>query len=674
MRATPRQQTGAIGESEVVVAFERIGWGPMRNTQHDLGTDLFVSVLDERGEQLGLLVGAQVKAGPSAFREPERDTDGNVLGWWFRDDDRRHIDDWLRHTVPHVIVLYNDEARSSYWAHVSPEAVVSTGKGAKILVPANQTIDLEHREALLEVAGALRVGVAWEGSAWIGAANLVPRDRLRHALVTPRLIAPHPNVGTKNPIDADEAVALLVQARLHDLRLFAEQHSEVPYLQDVPEDAEWRWRFAAALRQRVVRDRNDDLIARVTDAPTPADYAAATVAAATSMIEIGCIGDALHLLDAAIEKDEAEPVDHAWLLAQRGRARAEVGRIAEAQDDALRAQGVRVTTPGDATASAIAASAAILLFNTASWEDKDVGAMATSADTAASWWRTQIINTGLWGITERSFSTWVDREPKIHSDGFPGHNKLTAAALMASHAGEHGSWRHLTAGVAKSDLLELDRHADPELVATGLQQLRSAGDHRPLKSAVRRVVADGPAHAATLAAAVVDLDASTRTTVHADLALLEAAGDVLDADLASPAVRMLLAAIAEPERLEARTVPGYRLSSSLIDALGGVVVAAGDAAQRAVAECIMALPAVDDYGSAASWARVVAALSDSAWACGDAHDLQDAHRHHDRLHPSGDASLAVLADRHHAEVTVNVQTDRAPDPPSQRHFSPPPTG
>ena len=142
MRATPRQQIGAIGESAVVLAFERIGWGPMRNSEHDLGTDLFVSVRDERGEQLGLLVGVQVKAGVSAFREPERDADGDIVGWWFRDDDRSHIDDWLRHTVPHLIVLYDDDTRSSYWAHVSPEAVRPTGQGAKILVPATHTIDL----------------------------------------------------------------------------------------------------------------------------------------------------------------------------------------------------------------------------------------------------------------------------------------------------------------------------------------------------------------------------------------------------------------------------------------------------------------------------------------------------------------------------------------------------
>jgi tetratricopeptide (TPR) repeat protein len=647
------------------VAFQRIGWGPIDNGKQDFGTDLFVLVFDERGEQLGLMVGAQVKTGATgAFAEPKRDH-GNVVGWWFRDDDRSHIDDWLRHSVPHVIVLCDEKSEVCYWAHVTPERVVPAGaKGARIFVPSDQTIDLEHREALLEIAGANRPGVAWEGSAWTGAADLLPRDRLRHALVTPRLIAPHPNAGKNDPIDADEAVALMVLARRHDLDRFADEHDEVPELHAVPEDAAWRWRFAAALRRRMVLDESEDLIARVADAPTPADRAAATVAAATSLIEVARVADALELLDAAIERDEAEAVHHAWLLVQRARTRAEVGRIADAQDDALRAQGVRLAAPGDATASAIAASAAILLFNTANWEEadeededvatrdeededvatrdgKDVATLAISADTAASWWRSQITNSGLWGIAERSFAAWVEREPTTHADGFPGHNKLIAAAVMASHAGEQSSWRSLISGVAKSDILAFDRHADPKEVAAALEQLRLPGDHKPLRDTVLRVVADGPAEAAAAAALAVDLDASTRTTVYADLALLGAAGDVLDRQVATRMVGVLLAAITEPERLEARTVPGYQLSAPILDALIGVIAAADVSAQRAVAEHVLGLPAVEDYGVARAWIRLVRALPKGVWSLDDAGRLRDTQRHDQRLH----MALLALADQ-----------------------------
>jgi hypothetical protein len=42
-------------------------------------------------------------------------------------------------------------------------------------------------------------------------------------------------------------------------------------------------------------------------------------------------------------------------------------------------------------------------------------------------------------------------------------------------------------------------------------------------------------------------------------------------------------------------------------------------------------------------------------------------------HASAGAHLAVLTDRDHAEITVNIQADRTTSPPRQRHPSPPTT-
>jgi hypothetical protein len=50
------------------------------------------------------------------------------------------------------VVLRDIEARVSYWGHVTAGAVVSTGKGAKVLIPRTQVASADQREALLEVA------------------------------------------------------------------------------------------------------------------------------------------------------------------------------------------------------------------------------------------------------------------------------------------------------------------------------------------------------------------------------------------------------------------------------------------------------------------------------------------------------------------------------------------
>ena len=63
MRVSPSSTTGSVGLSETRAAFEALSWGVAETpAQHDLGTDLWLMARDARGYDLGLLVGAQVKA------------------------------------------------------------------------------------------------------------------------------------------------------------------------------------------------------------------------------------------------------------------------------------------------------------------------------------------------------------------------------------------------------------------------------------------------------------------------------------------------------------------------------------------------------------------------------------------------------------------------------------
>jgi tetratricopeptide (TPR) repeat protein len=372
MRAPETEAIGTAGASEVAAEFQRLGWGAMENARHDLGTDFFLAVRDERRFDLGLIVGAQVKSGPSYFAETKYDDDGELEGWWYRDDDGDHIDAWLSHTLPHLVVLRDMEARVSYWAHVTADGVVSTGKGAKLLVPRSQVVSLDQREALLDVAKTQRPSVPWEGSTWTAGSALTPHQLLRHALVVPRLVAPHPNAGRVGGLTPEQAVAMLMQARLNDLDRFAQEHQDVPALRDADESSDWRWRLARALGDRLTTSRPDALIAVVDDAPSPWTQAAATVAAAAALIELAQPEEALELLNATLDRDDAEPVDRAWLLMQRARASAEIGHLEEARADALCVVGIRNVAPHDATATALAGAAANLLFNTSGWGSRDL--------------------------------------------------------------------------------------------------------------------------------------------------------------------------------------------------------------------------------------------------------------------------------------------------------------
>jgi hypothetical protein len=391
---------------------------------------------DARLFDLGLIVGAQVKAGSSWFSEPATDESGALVGWWFRDSDRRHVDAWLRHSVPHIVVLHNPEAQVSYWAHVTPEAVVGTGKGAKLLVRIDCTIDQERRDDLLRVAAAKRLGGSWEGSAWAGGTAIAPSALLRHAMLVPRLIAPHRNSGHRDPISAAQGIALVVSARLADLRAFGEAHAEVPSLDELLNSSDWTWRLVGALFRRVTTEDRRPLVDVVPEAPRSSTQCAAVVAAASAMIEDGLPDQAHLLLAEALTNDTHDPVNHAWLSAQRCRALIELGNLAEARDLAAQIQVLGATHAGDPTATAIAGAAGSMLFSASGWGQVEVGKVLTGADTIATWWRAQSLARGLTDLAEREFRSWAPDNALRFSNADEANNQLLSAGLTASLTGD----------------------------------------------------------------------------------------------------------------------------------------------------------------------------------------------------------------------------------------------
>ncbi|MFI6803039.1 DUF4365 domain-containing protein [Streptosporangium canum] len=604
VRGSSTERTGAVGATEVMAAFQRLGWGvAATNTQHDLGTDLIVQARDGRMFEQGDFLGVQVKSGPSAFEAPAPDQ-GRVSGWWFYESGRDHLDAWIAHGLPHLLVLHNLETSTSYWVHVTAEAIVSTGKGAKILVPAQNTVDERHLTALLAVAASPRPKNEFEGSSWAGATSLPPRHQLRHALIVPRLIAPHPNLGFEQPIGPEQALGLLVQARLRAYEAFAERHDSVPGLTEAVTSPNWRWRFVATVGQRLMTGESSHLLATVEDAPDEGCRAAAAVVAAAGMIEIGHSQQAREVLTTELERDKAEPVDHAWLMVQRARACTELGDIEQARADADAVQRIRISHPADVTATAIAGVGASVLFDTADLGTWDLQGLITGRDTAVGWWRSQTRATGLSHLTDRLFRRWARDTSRTIGGGDRAHNELLATALTASYLGDHSAWQHGTSLLGKATLLQMDRNADPGAVAGTLQMLREAGDASTLKHAMRRLCQDGPALAVTQVAATIDLAAGTRTTTKGNLAILRYGGDLLDVNTADAAIGWLLPRIEE--------------SHEHRDVLAAALPAASAESRRIVLEHVLAMPGITHDFLAQSWARTVAALPDEVWAEDDA--------------------------------------------------------
>jgi hypothetical protein len=534
VRASQQEQTGGVGVNEVSASFERIGWGPVPNAQHDLGTDLLVQARDARGFDLGLVVGVQVKAGPSYFAQPVRTQDGSLLGWWCYEPQVDHFDGWVTHGLPHLLVLHDLETRMSYWVHVTAQAVESTGQGAKIRVPVGQTIDQDHLDALLNVAASHKPVIGLEGTAWAASAsNVAPARRLRYALLVPRLVAPHRNTGFETIIGPEQAVALLAQGRVRDLEIFADKHDGVPALDDAGASTDWRWRFVAALGRLLIDNDRSTVAARIDDAPNRGSRAAACVVTACALLDAERNADAVALLSE--QRDNASRVDWAWIQTQR--ARAEIGDVATARQDAAAALRELVGDPDDVTASAIGAAAAQLLFQTAQWGEKQLEELITTNDTAVSWWRTQMLSSALTAAADRNFRQWADEQAITIDFEDMVNNRLFAAVVSAHLTGEQGAWRTIGSLLARDTLIVQHAGGDTSRQTAALDELRRSGDEKSLELAARLLWAVGPLGPLTEAARRIQPVSWTHTTARANLALWQEAGDVMDEATASDAAR-----------------------------------------------------------------------------------------------------------------------------------------
>lgn len=594
------KRVGDAGVSAVCRDFELIGWGPVRNSEHDKGTDLLVQAWSAPGSGYRLVVGVQVKAGESRFARAEVDGAGRVAGWWYYERDTAHFDSWVTHRLPHLLVLHNLEEGKSYWVHVTADKVVSVGKGCKILVPSDQTIDEEHADGLFAAACEHKGAPLIEGTAFSGLPGGISQARrLRYALVAPRLVAPHPNARQADPIDPVEGTALLAQGRFHDLLRFADKHDRVPDPKEPYSGRDWGWKFVAAFWHWACTDSADRLEAVFAAARSPEEAAASGVVQACALHRIEKCGKALEVLDGLVDGGDLSPVDHGWVLVQRARFRAESGDFDGARVDAVSAQRCFAGDRDDVTASALAAAAAWQLY-AAAWlaDPSDWAAMneefnelVATADTAVSWWRAQTISRGLGRVETKRFEAWADPYPRyLVRWEAPKTQELLAAEFSADVTGEHGSWRHACAMYGRQRLVgAADEDNEAFELAEGLRALRRSGDHKSLQKALRRLSSDGPLGPVAEAVNKIPVGGWTRTTADSNFEALAAAGDLAEEPLATDLACWAAAQVRDPADMVENLRPSLTVPMAALKAVSGLLFAAGNPAHAAAARVVAGL-------------------------------------------------------------------------------------
>ena len=661
MRMPWRLQRGNRALTAVFLAFEDLGWGPVFNDRHDVGIDLFVQARDARLHDRGVVIGVQVRSGPSRFREPRRGHDREPVGWWHRERDQRHFDYWTTHGLPILLVLHDQNLGVSYWVHVTEDAVVSTGKGAKIFVPRHQTIDAEHADQLFAAAASQRVVPAFEGAALSFGIDNIPRARqLRYALVVPRLVAPHPHRQIDVAIGSVEAVAMLAQGRFRALRRLSEQYDEVPDVTSLPADAGWGWRLVGAIWDWSVTGAVGGLRSVYESAPDCRGAAASGLLLACALSRREEHGEATAVLDRLAERDDMDPVDYGWALVQRARIHTELGNPEAARADAILAQRFLAGDRDDITVSALASSAAWSLYVTATverfhpdpadsttdvdrateqWEEA-LADLIVASDTTVSWWRSQEIASALSREQDTSFESWAEESPTRHVIGNPmPETKLFAAELNADITGEHSTWRALSARRAQQTLMRAASYPDEEGgLVEGLDALRRSGDSRHLIQALRHLISTGPLGPAVVAMNNIPTSGWIQTTALTNFKALAVAGDLIGGASADELLdRCARAAYGDTAGLGCMTgetffsLPGYALPAA-----AALLPAASDEMHTRLAGHIARLP---DVAPAYLRPGIERALGDLEYAQVSQEDRQ---------------ALRGLAERGDAQLTAEV--------------------
>jgi hypothetical protein len=140
-----QSRTGDAGVYLVAWQVNRdLGWVVRKQSENDFGIDAHIEVV-QGGLATGRILAAQIKAGPSWFAEPANG------GWWYRGD-ANHLNYWIEHSLPVILILCDLTAETCYWVGVRGDNVQRLKSGWKIVVPDSQRLTADAKSALAEIA------------------------------------------------------------------------------------------------------------------------------------------------------------------------------------------------------------------------------------------------------------------------------------------------------------------------------------------------------------------------------------------------------------------------------------------------------------------------------------------------------------------------------------------
>ncbi|MFQ8745923.1 MAG: DUF4365 domain-containing protein [Bifidobacterium longum] len=622
---------GAAGESAVSYVFTRFGWS-VSKPNPDRGTDLEVTPGDRH-----FPLGVQVKTGKSFFQKREVDEDGQLIGWWYRSSNKKHRLQWTT-GAPVLLVLFDDKQEVGYWTYVSESEISDAGSSWRILVPIEQVLDKFHLSAIQQILDDYYKRLPVTETSWSNNLKDIPKeDRMRYALLTPRIIAPHPN--NYRDLSGIEILAVHVLMRDElDRAWFRDEDQEAPQNRLFPieksflqasESDEWSWNAAAAVHKYLCRNDSSLIMGLFDKAQAQYEKVAAAILASVVCTDNDDLKKAHDWICCARSTHNTK-MDEAWLDVQEARIYLSMGDYesrVEASHKAYAAYIFVKTVKSDRTAEALLASCSRLLWQTNNPlfipdEDRQQYIEKNPAnslmledhinaiDNAPQWWQGEYIGSAL--------SKQVDFEFKggAKNQGSPVNvdmkRKLVSAAFIASCAGNLVDWQQAWRLMAITDYSAALKNRDESLMLSSLGLLRSFGRMNEMKNATIKALHICSGQSFAEDADSIDLSKVLETDLNNTLDYLCSIAAATHQETAKRNVTWCKRWIDDTQILSAKS-GDFSRGQRVIRLLFASCPAAGEEAMRETALWAYSQPAVTNNVVAGPFAYGVRSLPSTVW-------------------------------------------------------------
>lgn len=449
VRISPEARMGEGGENQVKAFFSDTFQWCIMSKDIDFGTDLWVMPVSDEGIPSFVVLGVQVKKGVSYFRHPKKDEQGNVIGWWF-EFDANHEASWTNGRIAHIVVLISNEG-TMYWSKIESSQIDRSSRKPKILVYKDHVLEKTDEEEIYEFACSTYEKSAFNGVVWNGLKNIKNQDRIRLAMLAPRVIAPHVNKNIDN-LKGHEALASLLYGNENGIERYwaagsgfmADAAMQKGKRKDEAwASSDWCWKAAAAFYD-YLDGRGGRLDELFSVAKSPEERAASAVMQFAFDIDNNDWSAALQHIEAVMTYD-LYPVDKAWLLVHESWAMFELGRKDEAISAGSNAVSFCLQNPDDITANGICGVAVRLLWQydwiwgnvKSSGRQVDTAEVIQSSDNPIFWW----LELGECGIAGNAVSNrWlhsIGEAEKTHSL----RRRFISLILQTAFLGDRDAWK-----------------------------------------------------------------------------------------------------------------------------------------------------------------------------------------------------------------------------------------